>query len=185
LSFVLPSLRPGASVLDVGSGRGELVAALRAKGFAARGIDKEDGEDLFDFSGGPYDALVFVASLHHIAPLERAVAKAHSLLAPRGLLIVDDFDLPSADEAAMRLWAKIRRKDGDPVHAFRHHHEKHGVIWSALQMREAIAKRFEVERDEPCPYLFRYVHDGEDADPVLAEEASMKRLGWRLMARAR
>jgi SAM-dependent methyltransferase len=185
---VTPLVRPGARVLDVGAGRGELVRALRERGFDAEGIDKEHGADLLHYQGGPFDALLFVSALHHIDPLDTAIDRAASLLPSGGLLIVDDFDVDAVDEPTARFWAGLKRKEGDALAAFRRHHEKHGVI-GAAPMRAAIAKRFAIESESRGAYLFRYLHDDEDAGPALAEEqrlvneGKLRPLGYRLTAR--
>jgi SAM-dependent methyltransferase len=184
---VLPHLRPGARVLDVGAGKGELVRALRSQGFDARGIDKESGVDFLRFSSSEkFDAILFITSLHHLDPLSAGIEKAHSLLSANGLLLADEFDLASADAQNTARWMEIKQKHGDPMHAFHQHMAHHGVLANAAQMRTAIARRFEILDEWRWPYLFRFQHDG-DASLLLREEREKKYtpLGWRVVARAR
>jgi SAM-dependent methyltransferase len=51
----------------------------------------------------PFDAIVFGASLHHVEHLGVVLDRAVKLLAPGGVLVVDEFDLRAPDEAAA-LW---------------------------------------------------------------------------------
>ncbi len=64
--------------------------------FEAYGTFQKDGAD-----GGPFDAVIFVASLHHME-MERALIKAKSLLRRGGLLLIVGLASPSgiADYAA-------------------------------------------------------------------------------------
>lgn len=184
---MLPHLRPGAKVLDVGAGKGELVKALRERGFDARGIDKESGVDFLRYDTPErFDAIVFVTSLHHLDPLAAGIEKARELLLPRGLLLADEFDLASADAENTARWMEIKKKHGDPMHAFHEHMAHHGVLANAPQMRSAISRRFEILDEWRWPYLFRFQHEG-DASLLLREELEKKYapLGWRVVARAR
>jgi SAM-dependent methyltransferase len=187
LRFVEPNLAGARRVLDVGAGRGELVRALRGRGYDAIGVDKEEGTDFLDFAGGPFDALLFVASLHHM-PLAQTMEHAHRLLAPGGVLIADEFDVDAPDEATARYWLELKDREGDALREWRHHHAHHGVLASGRAMREAIAARFKLREERTAPYLYRYLPDEVDDDRVFLEETrliaegSLRPVGLRLLA---
>jgi SAM-dependent methyltransferase len=103
---------PGTRILDVGCGRGELAAMLLLAGHAvtaidldaeavaaarARGVDAHVA-DFLEFSGGPFDALLFSYSLHHIHPLPSALARAPGLLVPQGRVICEEYAFENIDE---------------------------------------------------------------------------------------
>ncbi len=188
LRFVEPQLAGARRGLDVGAGRGELVQALRQRGYDASGVDKEEGTDFLDFAGGPFDALLFVASLNHM-PLAQTMEHAHRLLAPGGVLIADEFDVDAPDEATARFWLQLKDREGDPLGEWRHHHAHHGVLASGRAMRKAIAAQFTLREERVGPYLYRYLPDDAEAEPVFAEEArliaagALKPVGLQLLAR--
>ena len=73
-------------MLDVGSGDGTLVAALRATGREAHGLERGDRElDGIDESQA---AIVFWHALEHLPEPAEALAHAAALLEPGGLLVV-------------------------------------------------------------------------------------------------
>src|SRR5687767_2966984 len=89
LAFLRAHLGGRRRVLDVGCGSGDIAAALARDGHEVTAVDlrlpptaeRATGvtfleASLLDVEAPPFDALVFVASLHHIAPLERAVVHA-------------------------------------------------------------------------------------------------------------
>lgn len=119
--WMLRSLPPGAArVLDVGCGRGDLVRALAGRVAQVDGIDPDprmalvaaercrdlDGVTIrrralaahaetlrAEGTGGHYDALTMIASLHHME-LEPALAQARDLLRPGGRLLVVTLTVP-------------------------------------------------------------------------------------------
>ena len=119
--WILRSLPPGAErVLDVGCGRGALVRALAGRVAHVDGIDPDPSMALAaaeqcrdlrgvtvrrrsldehaatlpsERSGGSYDALTMIASLHHME-LEPALATARALLRPGGRLLVVTLTVP-------------------------------------------------------------------------------------------
>ena len=120
---ILPD--PAGRVLDVGCGRGALLARLAARAERAEGIDPDPGmaraaagavaglrgaqvhrrtlaqhADL-PGSAGAYDAVTMVASLHH-QDLEQALTRARALLRPHGHLLVVAMVRPST--LADHLW---------------------------------------------------------------------------------
>lgn len=126
LAFLDGALPSGpARLLEVGCGRGELAAALLARGHvvtaldidaeavaAARagGVPAVAGDFLLGAGGegAPYDAVLFTRSLHHIADLDRAVALAAAACAPCGLVLVDEFARERADAATAAWFYDLR-----------------------------------------------------------------------------
>lgn len=111
MARLLPA--PGARILDVGCGRGELAAELAQAGHVvtgidldaeavaaarARGVDAQEA-DFLAYAGGPFDLLLFSFSLHHIQPLQPALARAPTLLAPEGLVICEELAFENVDRA--------------------------------------------------------------------------------------
>jgi SAM-dependent methyltransferase len=108
---VLATLVPPGPVLDVGCGRGLLLYALRARGYAAHGIELSDYAarharktlglrvHVGDFATAPFpsesfNAIIFWHSLEHLPDPLAAIERAGSLLVPGGCLLVA---LPNSD----------------------------------------------------------------------------------------
>jgi SAM-dependent methyltransferase len=119
--YVFPRLRPGARILDVCCGSGDLSRVLAARGFSVTGIDGSEQmlvyareqvpgaefrlEDARDFACEPvFDAaLSTFDSLNHVltlAGLERVFGNVAHALAPGGLFV---FDL-NMQEAFETMW---------------------------------------------------------------------------------
>lgn len=209
LEFLRPVLPPApARLLEVGCGAGALALALEDAGWNVTAIDSSAEAvaearaagmpalhaDLIEYQDKPFDAVLFTRSLHHIGDLDLALVRALNLLAPQGLLIVEEMDLAAVDEptaawildlidvlAAAGLATRVEdlghHHEGPPPdpHApplarWRAHHQRHGVIHDGRAMKEGIEARFELLEAQTCPYLFRYVHRlAGDAPPAVVE----------------
>lgn len=194
LAFIESHLRLAAArILDAGCGAGRLVARLSAAGHDALGVDASPEAveaaraagravvlgDFLEHRDGPYDAIVFGGSLHHMHPLDRAVAHAVDLLRPAGLLIADEFDLEAPDTATA-LWffdvVDVLEASGltlppddadeagherpgpaaDPLDRWRERLRHDPPLARGREMRAAISQHLEVDFFERCPYLYWY-----------------------------
>jgi len=107
---------PRGSLLDIGAGRGRFVAAARAAGWAATGIEPSErgvsaaasvyGVDLqrggIDAASGTHDAVVLWHVLEHLDDPSAAIARVASLLAPGGRLLVGVPNLASVQASIGR-----------------------------------------------------------------------------------
>src|SRR5688572_5426706 len=103
LRFVREAALAGARVLEVGCGDGAVAAELARAGCRVIGVDespdavaaaRDRGVDARhaqwpDFRSEPQDVVFFGRSLHHVADLDRAVARAAELLAAGGRVVVE------------------------------------------------------------------------------------------------
>ena len=101
---------PPARVLEVGCGQGALTTALAVAGYDALGIDPlAPQQDRFrrirledvDDPNGSYDGIVAARSLHSIRDLAHAVDRIAALLAPAGVLVVDELAWNRIDEPTL------------------------------------------------------------------------------------
>src|SRR5690606_9464605 len=65
-----------------------------------RGVDAHRAE-WRTFEASPFDALLFPRVLHRLDPLEEAVQRARTLLAPGGTMIVEDFASELSDASTL------------------------------------------------------------------------------------
>jgi SAM-dependent methyltransferase len=106
LAHRLDRVAPPGRVLDVGSGDGALLEALRDRGREAVGLERaaavSPGVEARDVTevDGEWAAVVFWHSLEHLRQPGRALDHAAGLLAPGGVLVVA---LPNADSLQARV----------------------------------------------------------------------------------
>jgi SAM-dependent methyltransferase len=194
IAFFTSALAGRTRVLEVGCGRGELARALVARGHDVTAIDIEldaalhgvagfAAADFLTYEAQPFDAVIFTASLHHIAPLARVVEQLHVLLVPGGIAVADDFDLAAPDRETLRWYYETQdllaaldvypadRLDApapdllarwqaahDHTHAHGHHHE-HARLHTGDEMRAALQELGPVTETRG-PYLYRYISGG-------------------------
>jgi SAM-dependent methyltransferase len=189
IGFVSANLPAGAELLEVGCGEGQVGAGLKDLGYRVVGIDSE-GELVAkarrrgveaqratwpDYEGGPFDAVVFTRSIHHIHPLQPAVAKAYELLKGPGVVLVEDFAFDEADKRTIKWFLDIVRcpkgrslitavsgefvtdllaaNKPEALWHHQHDHELHDM--SAITM--AIGEKFPILNAAEVPYLYRYL----------------------------
>jgi len=113
--FVAGHVSRGATILEVGSGHGDLALALGQRGFVVTAIDADVRcveqairrgvhalrAEWPDFDAPAFDAVAFTRSLHHMMSVPKALEAAHRLLRPGGTLLLDDFAFEAADAAAV------------------------------------------------------------------------------------
>ena len=126
LKFLQSHIPVGATILEVGCGKGEVACELLKRGYHVSGLDS--GPEVVTSAqahGVPavvaswpkfassvsFDAIAFTRSLHHINPLGEAIGRARELLNPGGLLLIEDFALEEVDEATVHWFVKALRSE--------------------------------------------------------------------------
>jgi SAM-dependent methyltransferase len=103
----IDALAPRGPVLDVGSGDGALLTALRHRGRTAIGLERHSdaegvrSEDLLEVEEKDWAAIVFWHSLEHLRQPRRAIEHAAQLLREDGLLVVA---VPNSGSLQARLF---------------------------------------------------------------------------------
>ncbi|HET9102682.1 MAG TPA: class I SAM-dependent methyltransferase [Solirubrobacteraceae bacterium] len=122
----------GREIVDVGCGGGQLVRALAAEGARVTGVEINDGQleaaraaepvpgasyavgraEALPLADASTDAVVFMRSLHHVAPDQHpaALAEAHRVLRPDGRLYVAE---PLAEGDLYALTRMVENEDGE------------------------------------------------------------------------
>lgn len=184
VSFLTDVLRGRQRILEVGCGRGDVARRLGSIGFPITAIDVRLSDptpaanvtlierDFLRFDAELFDAVVFTASLHHISPLDAAIDRAYRLLTPGGLLVADDFDLDAPTAATLRWYYDVQellaaaelfpRERVDPpsndvFQRWRAAHSDEPPLHTGVQMRRAIAERFDLRDVHGAAYLYRYI----------------------------
>lgn len=186
LSRVLPP--PPFTVLEVGAGDGAVALALAAMGYSLTALDESldlaaradieseavrwiESDFLAFEGGGAFDAVIFTRSLHHVAPLDRALDRALEAIRPGGLLVAEEFgydrvNLPTArwfyDLESVLIAAGILSPveesgtEGNPLGRWRREHAHDPPLATGHALLAAARDRFELSPLEEAPYLYRY-----------------------------
>jgi SAM-dependent methyltransferase len=165
LAIELARLHAGASVLDLGCGRGESVAYLRTLGFAALGVDRRQ-----PLESGSYDAFQIVAAAEEL-PLPNACMDG--ILAECSLSLVADLDRTLSECArVLKIGGRLMVSDvyaREPQHIFALRTVPDGCA-SSIFVQEELEERlalhgFEVEtwqdhsralRESAARYIFEH-----------------------------
>ncbi len=227
LRFVEPALPKGARVLEAGCGRGALARRLLDAGFAVSAIDASDDAvdaaraagveaekaDFLAYRGGPFDAVLFTRSLHHMHPLPLALERAAALLAPGGVLVADEFAVDQMDRDTARWYyelasvlqaADLLAPDpdetpgiADPLERWRAAHRENPPLHGGRVMLAELRARFEIVTADHAPYLYRDFCERLEPSPrglhaaerILeierrrTEEQSLRAVGLRAVAK--
>jgi hypothetical protein len=193
-AFVLSHLPPApARVLELGCGdEGGVTPALAEAGYEPLGIDPvaPDGPLFRRISldeleeGDSYDAVVASRVLHHVDPLDPALAKL-ARLAP--LLLVDEFaherlDGPTRDwyEQQYRILAASGSEPDAPpdLGAWR---ERHRDLHPSAVVLSALRDRYDQLHFEWRPYLYRWLRGPatEGLEESLIRAGAISAVGFR------
>jgi SAM-dependent methyltransferase len=196
LAFVRANLPPPpARLLEIGAGDGALARALARLGYEVLAIDPDPaGADVrpvslheLDAPSASFGAAVAVTSLHHVEPLEASIRRLAELLEPRGVLVVDEFDVGAFDERAAGWWLRQRHVLGAAEHASAEelvgHQRAH--LHPLERIVAALEPHFHVATPLYGPYLYRWDLDErlrpEEEDAIA--RAEIPAVGARLVAR--
>jgi SAM-dependent methyltransferase len=191
-----------ARILEVGAGAVAVARALAERGHAVTALDLPDGgpregaavtwveADFLHYEPAePFDAVLFTRSLHHMAPIDRALDRAREALAPGGILIAEEFafdrvnvhtarwlyDLESVLVAAGLVEAPPPEHAAErrPLARWRLEHLSDPPLASGHDMLAAARERFDLRAVEEAPYLHRYLGErmGEGATAERVVEA--------------
>jgi SAM-dependent methyltransferase len=170
---------PGARVLEVGCGDGELARALDAAGYDMLAIDPHAPRgEIFERTTieqledrGRFDAVVASRSLHHVDDLDVALARIVRL-APR--FVLDEFAWDRLDEATARWYEEQRARSADPPPPASEWRSRHAHLWGFEALRAALGRHFVERTFVLVPYLHRYLHlpelEAPEAELIAAGE---------------
>jgi ubiquinone/menaquinone biosynthesis C-methylase UbiE len=198
LEFVRSALPDNASrLLEIGCGEGALAAALNQAGLEvvaidsdanmvsearSRGVDARQAE-WPNFADGPFDAVLFSRSLHHVRALDASIAAAWSAVGDHGRVIVEDFLAEGASprsDAWFHSFALLMHRSGQlprptdflqqcmglaTAESDAHDHDLH----PSTAIEAALAAAAVTLRCEGAAYYFRYLMPALDDRPGLPE----------------
>jgi SAM-dependent methyltransferase len=199
-TFLARHLRPGAAMLEVGCGEGQVASALRERGFRVIGVEADRERAVLAsrrnvpcvlaawpaFESTPLDAIAFTRSLHHIDPLPESVAHARALLVKDGVLLVEDF---AVHEASLEWFLEVIRSKTarallDPVpdeavtdllgstDPVSVWRERHEHVHPFAAVLAEVTRYFTVSVNETAPYFYRYLVYVLPATPAAAAFAT-------------
>jgi SAM-dependent methyltransferase len=172
--------RPPARILEVGCGDGQLARTLSKEGYEVVAIDPvaprgkifrrlriEEFED-----NRPFDAVVSITALHHVASLQVALERIHRSLQRKGVLILEEFAFERLLHPGTAKWYFHQRQAAVAVglhprgplpatfSAWRkiwasQHRDLHGF----KALTAALRPRFSQRLFEWTPYLYDYELD--------------------------
>lgn len=190
---------PPARVLEVGCGQGELTTELAVAGYDVLGIDPVAPlGDLFrrirledvDAPDDTYDAVVASHSLHHVVDLGHALDRIVSLLAPAGVLVLDELAWDRIDEETLDWLYGQRRAlaaagHGDAPASLEAQREEweseHLGVHGYEALRRELDARFEERAFAWTPFLHRLTGGvaGEVLEQALIDAGAIQPLGFR------
>jgi SAM-dependent methyltransferase len=211
--FVRDQLPPApASVLEIGCGSlGGFVPGLLAAGYEAGGIDRNAPESAayrrIDFEqyepSQPVDAIVACRSLHHVADVERVLARAARALRPGGVMLVVEWAWERFDEETARwCFARLGGSAAEPgwLQRRRDEWEASGQAWGAYfeawagrehlhrgdRILGDLEARFEQRVCTHGPYFFADL-DGvaEESEQAAIESGAIRATGVRYLGTRR
>lgn len=100
-----------AAILEIGAGEGELAQRLCRAGHTVTAIDPqlrslypivESSFEAYQAEGRSFDCIVAQLVLHHAADLDGMLDKMAALLAPAGIVAIDDFGWERSEDAGFR-----------------------------------------------------------------------------------
>jgi SAM-dependent methyltransferase len=224
--FITHALAGRKRILDVGCGRGLLAAKLGSEGLAVTALDRSLAHlearatanvtfierDFLEYEAEPFEAILFVTSLHHIPDLDRALLRAHQLLLPGGLLIAEEFALEAPDVHTARWYYEVQEllalgglssshhthssNAQSPQARWSDEHVETPPLHSGEAMATAVKKRFRILETTPGPFLYRHICHGIeatdrggtlaqyifDAEKQRLAEGTLRPVGLRLLA---
>jgi len=196
--FVVAQAPARARVLEVGCGDGALAVELDAAGYDVLAIDPVGPEgaifrrvtlEELD-EPGPFDMVVASRSLHHVHDLAAALERIAALLAPAGVLALDEFahdrlDEPTADWYYGQLRALAAAR-GTEVPAsldalLAEWEAEHEGLHGYEAIRPALDARFDERAFAWEPYLHRYLDGvvGEALERTLIEAGAIQATAYR------
>jgi SAM-dependent methyltransferase len=154
VAWMSPGLRPGARLLEIGSGPGSLYEALRERGHDVIAVDIDDSSFderlrplIFDgetlpFKLNAFDVSILSTTLHHADDPDRLIAEA-ARVAPR-VIVIEDIHVSEAQRRLTLLADSVTNLQfrGHP------HNNRDDAGWRAAFARAGL----EVVRSDKKPY---------------------------------
>jgi SAM-dependent methyltransferase len=178
LAFLLGEIGARRRVLEVGCGDGRVAVELARRGLEMTALDVSlaglceearagagvvfHEQDVLDHRGGPYDAVVFTRSLHHIADPVLALSRVRGCVVAGGLLLAEEFDVEAPDEPTAAWYFGGAE---DALARWRKEHEADPPLNTAEAMRRALTSAgYAIAREERVAYLYRALANRPGAD---------------------